>query len=184
MNSYGVLSALGLLAASLSSLGADCGGCPPSPGLPKPMTENRAREIDPSISEGLGVSTTLITGDCRPMPGAPLMGCSADSHPRCFNERASMRVIVLPTNISIPHSTTCAGAFAVADLEQHALVNARSSDQGELVAAIADGRYSIYVSKDDQCATCGLADAGIACLVDVPRDRIVTRDLVLDEAAH
>jgi hypothetical protein len=174
---------IGVLVAAWASIGADCGGCPPIQ-LPKPMTDLRARELDPSITEGVGLSTTLISGDCRPMVMRQPSECGIDEHPRCFNARTSMRVLVVPTNISIPRSPACSDAFAVADLVPHAVADVRSSDGGEVAAAVVAGRYAVYVSKDDQCAICGLADAGAACLVDVPRGGIAARDLVFDEAAH
>jgi hypothetical protein len=173
----------GLCLAAWLSIGADCGGCPKDQELPKPMTENRARELDPSIVEGIGVSTTLISGDCRAvMLGVPK--CHAEANPQCFEGRVSMRVFLLPVNVSVPRSESCGDRFANTDLQALAIVDARSNDGGELTAHASAGRYAIYVSNDDRCAACGLADAGDACLIDVPTHGVVARDLVLDIATH
>lgn len=173
-----------LLLAALLSMGADCGGgCPPVQ-LPLPMTDIRAKELDPTLVEGIGVSTTLVSGDCRPMPLRRVQECGMQPNPQCLNGRRSMRILIVPTNISISKPAECGGGFSVADLAAHAIVDARSSEGGELAAPLAAGRYALYIAKDDQCAICGLPDGGSACLVDVPRDSIVAKDLVFDEAAH
>lgn len=175
---------IGAVIAAFFFAGADCDTCPPQV-LPEPMTELRAKEIDPSVVEGFGVSTTWIAGDCRPSPRQKLVeGCMIKDDPTCLNERTAMRVLLVPTNISLPRTTECGDAFPVEALAASAIVDARSNEAGELVAAAPAGRYSLFISRDDRCATCGLADGGIGCLIDIPRGAIVARDLVLDEAAH
>lgn len=175
---------IGAVLAAFVFVGADCDTCPPME-LPQPMTELRAREIDPSLVEGFGVSTTWIAGDCRPDTRQKLVeGCTIKDDPRCLNERTSMRVLLLPTNLSLPQTAECGAAFPVEELAKVAVVDARSNEVGELVAAAPAGRYSLFISRDDRCATCGLVDAGIGCLIDIPRGAVVARDLVLDEAAH
>lgn len=176
--------ALALLIAASLSLGGDCGGCPALPPQPEPMTELRARELDPTLVEGVAVSTSYLAGDCSPKPQAISECGTADPDPYCTEGRAALRVLLLPVNVSVPRAPECEGGFAVADLTAVAVLDQRSSDAGELTAHLVAGRYAIYVSQDDRCAACALADAGTACLVEVPKGGILARDLVLDEATH
>ncbi len=148
------------------------------------MTENRARELDPTLIEGFAVSTTYLAGDCTPKPQAVSECGGADADPYCTEGRAALRVLLVPVNVSVPRSSDCGGGYAVADLTRLSVFDQRSSDAGELTAHLGAGRYAIYVSKDDRCAICGLSDAGTACLIEVPKGGILARDLVLDEATH
>jgi hypothetical protein len=171
-----------LAIAASASVGADCGGCPKVQ-LPEPMTENRVRELDPSITEGIGLSTTWIHGDCRAVPQQPPK-CNEETTPACFEGRVAMRVFLIPVNTAVPQSPECGEQFANSDLERLAALDVRTNDAGEVTAHVPAGRYSLYISQDDRCAVCGIADGGDACLIDVPRNGIAARDLVLDEAAH
>jgi hypothetical protein len=170
-----------LLVATLT--GADCGGTA-CKALPVPMTVSRAETLDPSVTTGIAVSTTHVYGDCRPVddPLAPPPTC--DQSGPCARERQSMRVFLTPVNQSVPLSDLCPGGIAVSDLEANAAFAGRSSEDGELVASIAAGRFTLFVATDDRCAVCGLAGDAGACVVEITEGRITTRDLVLDRSSR
>jgi hypothetical protein len=175
-----------LIAAATFSMGGNCGGgggCP-APVLPQPMTEIRAHAIDPSVTTGVAFSTTHIFGDCRSDQPKPKSTCGTEANPACAMDRAPLRVLVVPVNMSVPLSSDCPGAYRVRDLENVAVVNALASDAGELVKSVDPGRYQVAVSADDRCAACGLAEQGMGCFLDVVPSRLTVRDLVLDESAH
>jgi hypothetical protein len=176
---------IGVLLAAAWSTGGSCGATCPPVMRPQPMTENRAREIDPTVTTGVAFSTTYVFGDCRKdQPQTATDKCGTTFNPACVKERRPLRVFVLPVNTSVPVSERCPGAFAVEDLARIAVLDARASEGGEIVDAVAAGRHTVEVSSDDRCAACGLTDGGMGCLVDVTEGRLTIRDLVLDESAH
>jgi hypothetical protein len=147
------------------------------------MSESRAMEIDPTIETGLAVSTTHVFGDCRDRaPTTPLCGKTAGG--ACASERQALRVLVLPINVSVPIAEACDPAFAIADAAEVAVVDQLASEDGELVAALSPGRYTLLISADDRCAQCALVEEGGACTVDVLGGSITVRDLVLDRSSR
>lgn len=180
---------LALVLSSVLLLGGNCDECPRVE-LPVPMTELRARALAPEVVEGLGVSTTLVEGDCRRGPEDGPMekasGC-AESSPEslaCFEGRRPLLVIVVPTGVSLPRSGACAGQYAVEALRPVSAAEGLSSSAGELVLSVSAGRYGLFASADRRCAVCGLSDGRSTCLVDVPQHGIAVRDLVVDQATH
>jgi hypothetical protein len=172
--------ALGLLAPLL--MGADCPGstCPPAA---PPMSSARAKEIDPTIETGLAVSTTHVFGDCRPAdPTQPTTTCNAAGP--CARERQALRVLAVPVNVSVPIAPECEPALAVEDAAEEAVLDARASEEGELVAALEPGRYTLLISSDDRCAVCALAEQGGACTIDITAGSVTVRDLVLDRSSR
>jgi hypothetical protein len=160
--------------------------CPPVI-LPSPMTELRAKEIDPNIVEGIALSTTLVRGDCRAIADESEGGstCAAAANPACSRARAPMRVLLVEIETSVPYGEdACPGRFRVEDLAPIAALDARASAEGELVAPVGAGRYTLYVSHDDRCATCGLEESEGACVIEVPRGGLAVRDLVLDQSTR
>jgi hypothetical protein len=174
-----------VVAAAWVSMGGSCGKtCPPEM-LPQPMTEARAHAIDPSVVTGVAFSTTHVFGDCRKASAVTAPNtCGVISNPVCAKERAPLEVLMVPVNTSIEMSGPCSSGFAVSDLRKLAVLNATASASGELVRAIAPGRYVLDVALDDSCAACGLADAGEGCLIDVVPNQLTVRDLLLDQSAH
>lgn len=172
------------LAALLIS--AACGEtkCPPIE-LPQPMSEVRAKELDPNVTTGLALSATHIFGDCGPteIDESPEDPC-AGVRPACVSERAPLRVLVLPVNQSIPRSEGCASHVAVLDLAPRAIVDRRAAESGELVLALPAGRYLVYLSRDDRCAACGIEAQGTGCLADVAGGSVTARDLVIDRSTR
>lgn len=163
-----------------------CGGdCPAPVAEPPPMTENRARELNPSITTGVALSVTLVTGDCR-APEAPVesdLACGSAAT-LCRRERAALLVLLVPINTSVPASAECDGAPAVDALRRLGAIEATASSAGELVVAAPAGRFTLYVSSDGRCAVCGLAEEVGTCLVAVPDGGLAVRDVVLDRSAR
>lgn len=155
--------------------------CPPET-LDEPMSEARARSLDPGLTTGLAASTTYVRGDCR--PGRPTEDdedlCGARADLACARARAPLRVLLVPVGTSVPRSARCEGAFSVEALVPLALLDARASPAGELVARLVAGRYSLFLSADDVCASCGLGEADSGCVLEVPAGGIAVRELVLD----
>lgn len=181
-------SGLALLVALVPLLlAADCGEDCTVAGLPQPMTEARARELAPSVSTGLALSTTHVRGDCRPRAStdpAPTDACGRVHDLACLRTRAAMRVFLVPTGVSVPRSSSCSAGSDVAALAPLAVLDASTSEAGELVAAVPAGLYVLFISADDRCAVCGLASSDAGCVAEVPRGHLLVRDVVLDEAAH
>lgn len=169
----------GALVTWMLLLGADCGDrCEPAD-LPVSMSETRAREIDPSIETGLAISTTLVIGDCRATASREADPSCGAGNPACSSARAPLRVLVLPVNVSVPMADACVSGFAVEDVARLAVFDGAASKDGELVAALEPGRYTLYVARD-RCAFCGLESALAGCAFDVVLGRWVVRDVVLD----
>lgn len=149
------------------------------------MTEARARVLAPEVDTGLAVSTTSIHGDCRPRdedPSPPR--CDGEVGALCVRGRAALRVQVVPVNVSVPLSRRCGRGAEAGALAALAAADGWSSAGGELVLALAAGRYTVHVSEAEGCAYCGSASSGETCEVDVESGRVSTRDLVLDRATH
>lgn len=189
------LGALFLALGSVLLQGASCGEpCPPRAPVPLPMTENRAREIDPGVMTGLAVSTTYVHGDCRPPKdlrdgevsgdSAKAVDCVATVNAACAQERAPLRVLVTPVNVSLRRTEDCPERYLAAEIAAHAVVDLVASPEGELVVRLPSGTYAVFVSRDGRCAACGLPGGEETCVVDVTERRVVARDLVLDQAMH
>lgn len=167
------------LAALLGLMGCGPGGgsCPRPSAVPLPMTEARAKAIDPLAAAGIAVSTTEIRGDCRTTT-ATVPVCGA----LCARRRAPFQVWAVPANVSVPTRPACGPTPAELDgLTPH---RGTASAEGELVLALAPGRYSLYLALDGDCAACGLERDGAGCTVDVQPGTLSVRDLVLDRATH
>lgn len=148
------------------------------------MTEARARELDPAVTTGLGLSATEVFGDCRPLPPPEMEQACGAPNPACARERAPLRVLVVPVNRSIARSDACPSGVEVSALLPHAVADRRASAGGELVLALPPGRYLAYLSRDDRCAACGAEADGAGCLIDVEAEAVTTRDLVLDRSTR
>ncbi|MFO0727136.1 MAG: hypothetical protein U1E65_25365 [Myxococcota bacterium] len=167
------LALAGVLLAACDSRGS----CPPAL-VPLPMTVARAMEISPEVREGIAVSTTLIRGDCRASTATVAKSCAQS----CAHERAPLGVWVVPSNVSIPRR--CATGPDPADLSRLAAQQGIADANGELVLAVSEGRYAVYLAEPGGCAACGREDEGAACVVDVAPQSVTVRDVVLDRAAH
>lgn len=168
-------------------LAGDCGTtCPPTAGLPTPMTAARAAELEPTVATGIAVSTTHVTGDCRPIEagGVAVEACAESVNPACSRTRSALRLLVVPTGASVPIAPECGGGFSAAGAALVAVLDRRSSDAGELVVYLPDGTYRLLLTADDRCAVCGLSADGGPCLIDVFDGKISARDLLLDEASR
>ncbi len=175
------------VAVALFNVHGSCGGECPSVPAPVPMTEARARQIEPEVMTGIALSTTYVFGDCRPgaaTGGVDTSACEVVTKPACARERRAMRVLVLDVNQSVPVGDGCDGGYAVSALAERAAFDATSSDGGEVVAALPEGHYSVFVSADDACATCGIVTVEGTCEVAVARGRVTARDLVVDVSTH
>lgn len=176
-----------LVALALTNLHGSCGTeCTPAP-TPVPMTAARAKQVDPSVTTGIAVSTTYVYGDCRPgasMGSVDTAKCEVATNPACARDRRSMRVLVLDVNQSIPVAEGCDGGYAVSALAEHAAVDRASSEMGEMVAPLPEGHYSLFVSSDDVCAACGIVTIEGTCEVEIVRGRVTARDLVVDVSTH
>jgi hypothetical protein len=148
------------------------------------MTEMRAHEIDPSVTTGIAVSTTWVHGDCTAVPPPKNTPVCGDENLACARVRAPLRVLLVPVNTSVPTSMDCPQRFVVAELAMQATLDQKASAQGELVVEVGAGRYTIYISSDDRCASCGVVAVGSACTIDVAFGQLTVRDLVLDESTH
>lgn len=166
------------LVALLGLCGCGGGGSCPRPSAPPlPMTEARAKEIDPATSTGVAVSTTEIRGDCRTTTATvPVCG------ELCARRRGPFQVWAIAANVSVPSHPDCGPAPAELDgLTPH---RGTASALGELVLSLPPGRYSLYLAQGEDCAACGLERDGAGCSVDVQAGTLTVRDLVLDRATH
>jgi hypothetical protein len=133
--------------------------------------------LAPEVTTGLAVSTTRITGDCTGIDLA-ISDCGAIENRRCSREREPLQVYVAPVGTSIPIDDACAPDLADADVRAVAVYGGTASGHGELVISLDAGSYTLLVS-DGRCARCGLGAGAGACVVEVVRDQIAVRDLVL-----
>jgi hypothetical protein len=148
-----------------------------------PMTEERGHQIDPGATTGLAVSTTEIFGDCRvpfmPMETDPCAGSLV-----CVERRSPFLVIADPVNMSFSLTSTCGGDYALAEVTARASLVQRASSAGEAVLRLPAGRYTVYLSRDDRCAACGIEGQGEGCVIDVVDGHLTPRDLVLDRSTR
>jgi hypothetical protein len=154
------------------------------------MTEARGRAIDPGADSGLAFSTTEVYGDCRASPppttAHPAVACAstATTAPVCVRARSALRVLVAPVNESLALGADCSGGYDVPALAALAVADAHASEAGEVVLRVAPGRYTVGLTRDDRCASCGVEGGGQGCLVDVVSGHLTARDLVLDRSTH
>lgn len=176
---------LGILVVAAANVHADCGSvCTPAT-QPVPMTAAQANRIDPSVTTGFAASTTYVFGDCRPVAatGVTTAVCEGDDDSICARERRPLRVFVLPVNQSVPIDEACGDGASVDELASRAVIDAKASEKGELVVALAAGHYLVFTTVDERCGVCGLSgDDG--CRIEVVDGRITARDLVVDASTH
>jgi hypothetical protein len=98
--------------------------------------------------------------------------------------RSPLLVLADPVNLSLSLSSTCGGDYPVSELAAHATSMARASSAGEAVLRLPAGRYTVYLSRDDRCAACGIEGQGEGCLIDVIEGHLTPRDLVLDRSTR
>lgn len=144
------------------------------------MSVERARMLAPQVETGLALSTTHIFGDCR-AGEVPVLDACGKSIGACAQERGPLRVLVLPVSQSVPLDPACPKGASIADLTPRAAFDGRSSEVGEAVIPLAPGTYSLHLSHDDQCASCGVSQAE-GCLFEVRFGEIQIAPLVLDRA--
>jgi hypothetical protein len=144
------------------------------------MTEARGRELAPMVMSGLALSTTRVSGDCRPKPPDPSAADCLSSNLDCQRLRSPLWVAALDTNQSVPLDPSCGGDFLWADAARLAVSTGTASSGGELVLAAPAGRLRVLLSADRRCATCGIVGQGQACMADVLAGHLTPLDLVVD----
>ena len=150
---------------------------------PGPMTEARARVLEPALQTGLAFSLTHLRGDCRPRNPDPNQPRDPCGDGRCSRQRAARRVLVVPTNLSVPLSDRCEEHGEPDQVALLARLDVTASELGEWAGALEEGGYRPLVVDSEGCLRCAEPGSG-DCVFRVVRDEITARDFVLDEAAH
>lgn len=181
---------LGLIAALLAigSLGWGCKEdfvCLPELDDP-PMSLERAKALEPDLETGLALSTTLISGDCRPSSRGyeSRDRCGRPIEEICKHDRTDLRVQVVAAGVSVPVGEGCGNGAPVDEVALRSDADDYANLEGEWVARLTPGVYLVYLSEDDTCAYCGLNETQASCQVEIELDAITVRDLDLDRATR